>query len=341
MSEPVCKIRLNRAVLITTIFQLILVFGVNAQDENKVYTDLMSIESDPLQVHKLDLSNQQLGKFPSSILSCTNLKELILNDTYLTSIPESIALLVNLETFEFNHLDSLNLEFKVMPNTMALLKQLKNVGLIGLPNLNWKEAMKTLQLLPELNNLAVMKNNFKTLPEGIEKLTSLEQIWLGGNTALDPQEVFDKLPFIKQVGFGGSHYTKLPDNTGQAGDLFNVWLSGNKLTSVIPLLNNSKLKSIALNSNQLKELPTGLTRLSIEVLLLDNNPDLDWDKVLTELGTMNSIRRLSLSNNRLAKAPEALVKLLKLQVLYLRGNEFDEGEKDTIRKLLPSTKVIF
>jgi len=314
---------------------------LNAQDENKVYKDLKLVESEPLQVYVLDLSNQQFDKFPTSVLSCIHLKKLILSDTYLTSIPESIALLTNLETFEFNHLEKPNVEFKALPYAMAQLKRLENVGLIGLPNLNWNEAMKTLQGLPRLNNLALMKNDFKTLPVGIEKLTSLQQIWLGGNTALDPRDVFDKLPFLKQVGFGGSQYIALPDNAGQATRLFNIWLAGNKLTSVMPLLNNQNLKSISLNGNQLKELPTGLTSLSVEVLMLDNNPDLEWDKVLIELGAMTSVKQLSLSNNRLTKPPKALINLLKLEVLYLVGNEFDEGDKERVRRLLPNAKIIF
>ncbi len=327
--------------LFTILLQFALGFAADAQDGSKVFTDLKSIESDPLQVRILDLSNQRLDEFPTSILSCTNIRKLLLNNTYLASIPESIELLANMETFEFNHFEKPNLEFKVLPNAIAQLKQLQNVGLIGLPNLNWTGAMKSMQALAKLNNLAVMKNDFKALPAGIEKLTSLEQIWLGGNTALDPREVFDKLPSIKQVGFGGSQYTALPDNTGQAGELFNLWLSGNRLTSVVPLLSNPKLKSIALNGNQLMELPTGLTKLSVEMLLLDNNPDLDWDKVVVELGAMPTLKRLDLSSNRLTKCPKALAKLSKLQVLYLTGNEFAEGEKEVIRKLLPTTTVIF
>lgn len=314
---------------------------VNAQDKPKVYNDLKAIELVPQDVQIIDLSNQHLEKFPLVILSCTNLKKLILNGTQLPSIPESIVQLVNLSTFEFNHLEKPNLEFKALPVALAQLRKLENVGLIGLPNMDWSGAMEILQVLPKLNNLAVMKNDFKALPNGIEKLTSLRQIWLGGNTELNPEEVFEKLPFIHQVGFGGSQYSVLPNNVHQARDLFNFWLAGNQLTSLLPLVGNPKLKSLSLNNNELKQLPIGITQLPLFTLLLDNNPVLDWEPTFKELAKMKSMKQLSLNNNKLSKLPVIASELSNLEVLSLRGNEFTESEKEAIKKLLPNTKVVF
>jgi Leucine-rich repeat (LRR) protein len=333
-----------RNVFVAALFLCIALSETFSQGNTQVYktfTDINEGSKVPLQVEILNLSNQSLSKFPEAVLAFTNLKKLLLNNTNIPSVPEGIGVLVNLEVLELNHFETVNNKLNTLPQSIAQLKKLESIGLIGLPNLNWREAMTFLSHLPKLNNVALMKNNFRTLPDGIENIKSLEQVWLGGNPELNPAEVFEKLPFIHQVGFGGSQYTALPTNIKQATNLFNIWLSGNRLSSVVPLAGNSNLRSMALNNNQLKQLPAGTERLNLEALLLDDNPELDWENTFTELATMKSLKRLSLNNNKLNEIPNGLARLSGLQVLSLRGNEFIESDKELIRKLLPSTKVNF
>ena len=312
-----------------------------AVQETKTFTVLEQASKTPLSVEVLDLSNQSLSSFPNEILSFTNLRKLLLNDTHIPSIPDEIGTLIHLKVLELNHLTKANEALKTLPPAIKQLRNLETVGLIGLPNLNWKETIILLGHLPNLNNLALMKNKLKTLPERIENLTSLKQIWLGGNMELNPSEVFDKLPFIEQVGYGGSELSVLPDNVFQAKELFNLYLAGNRITSLASLMNNRKLKNLSLRNNKLTKLPISLSKLELIVLELDNNPNVDWEQALEELSTMKSLKRLSLSQNKLSKIAPAFSNLSHLEVLVLRDNEFSQEQKDSITKRLPNTRLVF
>lgn len=311
------------------------------QNLNGIFTSIALASQTPLQVEILDLSNQHFACLPKEVFNFVNLKKLHLNDTQIEYLSDSIEVFTHLSVLELNHLGEANKKFTRLPNSFVKLKKLETVGLIGLHNLDWVSTVHFVKQLPVINNLALMKNNLRELPAGIEKLTTLEQIWLGGNLELDPSEVFDKLPFIKQVGFGGSELTKLPENVSNAKELFNMWLAGNRLTSLVELKNNSKMRNVALNGNQLVKLPEGLTLLNLSIISLDNNPKMDWDSAIPELATMKSLKNLSLNNNMLSVIPKGIEELTSLEKLSLAGNKFSKEDKERIVKMLPTTKVKF
>lgn len=311
------------------------------QKVNGVFTNITLASQTPMQVEILDLSNQHFARLPKEVFNFVNLRKLYLNDTQIEYLSDSIEVFTHLSVLELNHLGKSNKRFTRFPDSFVKLKKLETVGLIGLHNLDWVSTVYFLQQLPVINNLALMKNNLRELPAGIEKLTTLEQIWLGGNLELDPSEVFDKLPFIKQVGFGGSELAKLPENISNAKELYNMWLAGNRLTSVVELKNNSEMRSIALNGNQLLNLPEGLTLLNLSIISLDNNPKMNWDSAISDLATMKSLKSLSLNNNMLSVIPKGVERLTLLERLSLTGNKFSQEDKERIIKMLPTTKVKF
>jgi Leucine-rich repeat (LRR) protein len=313
-----------------------------AQFEGPIINSISEANKKPLEVIVLDLSGQRLDKLPEDIFQYKNLQRLRLNRTFIDELPARIEELTELKALELNHPKTYHLEFDALPSTISNLKNLTYIGLIGLPNLDWKHAMGLFAELPNLDNLALMKNDFKTLPDGIEKLTALRKIWLGGNVELAAEDVFDKLPQIVQVGFGGSQYQKLPDNISNAKAISNLWLANNQLTSVEPLIELKELKSIALNSNGLTALPKGIRELTgLASLSLDSNAELNWAMAFEDLATLSGLKRLSLSNNNLEKGPETLYKLNHLEVLILRGNPLDEAAKVKIAAMLPNTKIVY
>ncbi len=316
-------------------------YSSTCQTEESSFTSLGEAVKDPLQVIVLDLSGQQLDEFPTEILAMRNLEKLKLNNTFLPSFPDQISELTNLKALEFNHFERPHTEFTTLPSSIGMLSNLADIGLIGLPNLNWDEAMSYLAGLP-LTNLAVMKNNFSTLPQGIEKLGSITSIWLGGNTDLDPAEVFEKLPGLEQVGFGGSMYRELPTNISNAPKIFNLWLANNRLTSVEVLKNSTNLKSLTLNSNNLTRLPTGIAELdSLTYLSLNNNPDLDFENIITSLTKMKSLSVLSLNGCAISRVPKNIEQLSFLKALSLKNNELSQEQREEMKALLKDCRVVF
>lgn len=312
------------------------------QPDDAVTTNLDEVKKDPSRVVALDLSGQTFEEFPEEVFSCRSLRRLMLNETALSEIPERIAELKSLETLEFNHLKKPNLDFKRLPKNLVELRELKYVGLIGLPHLDWDASMEVLAQLPKLDNLALMKNELRALPKGIERLVSLRKIWLGGNTELDPAEVFAKLPRLEQIGFGGSGYEKLPSNVSHVPELFNLWLANNRITSLEPLKSLQKLRQLTLNSNGLTKVPVGLGDLkSVESLSLSDNPGLGWEELVQELASMPSLSQLSLANNGITRLPERFRDLSQLKVLILRGNDIASHDRKEIKQMLPRTQVVF
>ncbi|GAB4245113.1 MAG: hypothetical protein Tsb0034_23580 [Ekhidna sp.] len=311
-----------------------------AQFEGPVIKSIEEAKKAPLDVIVLDLSDQKMVELPTEVFAFKNLQRLRLNKTYIESLPERIGELTQLKALELNHPGDPNLRFSALPESISQLSDLMYIGLIGLPNLNWDQVMTQLEGLP-VNNLALMHNDFTSLPEGIGNIESLRMIWLGGNTELDPAEVFDELPFLEQVGFGGSMYASLPDNISKAENIFNLWLANNRLRSVTPLQNLPKLRSLTLNSNDLASLPDGLDRLTLSQLSLDDNPNLDFREVLTSLSTMKSLTTLSISQNELTRIPDEITAIPSLEILVLRGNPLEDEEKEKLEKQLSNVKIIY
>lgn len=311
-------------------------------DKASVIKSIDEAKKTPLKVITLDISEQKFSEFPKEILGFINLETLRINGTFFKELPVEIKNLNKLKVLEFNHLEKPNLEFTELPESIATLKNIEYLGLIGLPNLKWNNCMELLSRLPKLDNIALMKNNFTVLPAGIDKLTTLKKIWLGGNNNLNASEVFDKLPNIEQVGFGGSQFSKLPDNMSNATELFNLWLANNKITSVTPLINNHKLVSITLDRNDLHEPPSDLGNLdSVKYLSLNKNPDINLVTLANELSKMKNLTHLSLNSNNISTLPEEFYKLTSLEVLSLKNNSFDNNQRTIIQEKLPNTKLIF
>ncbi len=63
---------------------------------NKTYNDLFEALTSIEKVYKLDLSDEDLIKFPKDILKLTKLEELILTGNNITEIPPEIKNLKNL-----------------------------------------------------------------------------------------------------------------------------------------------------------------------------------------------------------------------------------------------------
>ncbi len=312
-----------------------------AQGDIAIYTSIEEANKAPLEVKILDLSGQRLKSLPEDVYQYKNLERLKLNDTFIETLPGQIGTLTALKALEIHHFNEPNLGFKALPAEITNLRNLNYLGLIGVPALNWEGTMSLIGQLPAIDNLGLMFNDFEVLPPGIEQVTTLRKLWLGGNTNLDMEDVFARLPFLEQVGCGGCQLRALPTNVSNAVNISNLWLAGNRLKSVKPLIGLQALQTLTLNKNQLKKLPKGIDSLPLVQLSLDDNPEMDLVSVLIKLAEMPDLKRLSLGHNNLNSIPEEMGLLGKLEVLALRGNEIDDASKERLRQLLPNTDIIY
>ena len=117
----------------------------------------------------LDLSENYFVEFPKTLCRCKRLKTLGLEDCNITSLPENIALLQELEILELYF----NPNLKALPKAFCKLKKLEwlNLSYCGLKNL--PDEFGNLQ---SLEKLTLQGNDFEDFPRVIFDLKNLKEL---------------------------------------------------------------------------------------------------------------------------------------------------------------------
>jgi len=124
--------------------------------------------------------------------------ELDLEFNNLTSLPESIGLLTNLERLDL----SAN-ELTELPKSIGKLTNLKELNLTG--------------------------NKLDELPESFGQLTKLEKLRLSGNYLEELPESIGLLTNLKELNLSGNFLSSLPENLENLKNLVGLYIDTNKL----------------------------------------------------------------------------------------------------------------
>jgi len=222
-------------------------------------------------------SNKLSGILPSQMENLSNLKGLIFYTNELSGpIPSWLGSLSNLEWLS-------------MPNNKFSGSIPEEIG-----------SLSRLKLL----NFQINFNIVGIIPDTLQKLTSLELIYLSYNN------------------LEGS----IPSWIGDLANLTDLRLSNNNLSSSIPnsLSNADKLSSLYLDDNDLTGDLSAVESLSnLEVLLVeDNNIEQSLDSNF--LASLDKLRVLDASNNKLkGSLPSSLFRMDELKLLDLHGNKIE------------------
>jgi leucine-rich repeat protein SHOC2 len=194
----------------------------------------------------------------------------------LTTLPESIGQLTNLESLEIRHnrLISLPESIGLLTNLDSL--ELWNNRLISLP--------ESIGRLTNLTLLDLQHNQLTTLPESIGQLTSLNYIELGNNQLTSLPDSFKNLTNLQSLQLSDNQFKSVPESIGKLTNLKWLDLDGNQLTNLPEFLGEFlNLKHLKLQNNHLTTLPVWFTKLEkLERLELSNNP-------LTDLSILQSL----------------------------------------------------
>lgn len=271
------------------------------------YGDTATAISDEGKIRRLDLSNQNLKKVPEQFNQLTQLRMLDLSGNTQLDIEHVLSRISNPEKLAVLILDSLQLG--QLPKNLSRFKNLTQLSLVYNPDLDWEIAFQKLENLP-LVFLNLQRNNIKSLPITITKLSKLKDLKLSYNELKDEQSYIylSQLPHLYAVWLDFNALTVVPDNIGLLSQITYLYLDGNRLTDVPPSMRSMKslavlhlgynkfsqlperfmempeLLMVHINNNQITSIPRnyGIKKYSLLALLLDGNPippeEVKWAK---------------------------------------------------------------
>eukprot|EP00833_Pecoramyces_ruminatium_P010194 jgi/Orpsp1_1/1184226/evm.model.c7180000088624.1 len=169
--------------------------------ELTVISDLKSIPDSIFNIKSLeylDLSDNSISKIPEKIGNLENLKHLNLRWNYdISTIPDKIGNLRNLE-----YIDISSSSIASIPNSLC---DIKNLTYIDLHYNKISKLPENIVNLKELNYLDLEENKLKTIPNELGELKNLEYLNLSYNELYcEIPESLNKLSNLKEIYLGGN-----------------------------------------------------------------------------------------------------------------------------------------
>ncbi|CAB4412742.1 unnamed protein product [Rhizophagus irregularis] len=233
---------------------------------------------------------------------------------------------VDFESCDLRRLELLDLS----ENKIELIENVERLIALKALNLdhNLLRSFSVTTNMPQLTCLRVCYNKLSELD--VSSFPSLRLLWVDENRLKEIKR-FETLAFLETFSArdqkGGQMYLSLK----HLRDFKHIYLSGNPIKTLEPIIDFYKLEYLELAAAQIKELPHKLNHVcpSIIVLILSYNELRD----LTSLRKMKRLRRLFLEGNRIydyMAFSEVLKTLPKLKYLDTRNNPFSSNFYPTI-----------
>jgi len=285
----------------------------------------------------LDLSHNDIKIIPKQISELKNLKSLSITSNNLSVFPIS---LLNLDSLQFlnigvNKLSELPLEIQKLQNLETLYLYYNPMHNIDFTKL---------EKLPNLKRLSLDGCGLNEIPSSIGNLQHLRILELRDNslTRLPPE--IGNLKKLEILDLGGNKLTKLPVEIRNLHNLHELVLNGNFLIDLPTEFENfaslKNLKKLSLGYMNLVSIPTCIYKIknldSLELILYGNK----ISTIPPEIGSLNKLLTLDLSDNLLSDLPVEFANMEKLQLLNLSGNQFKKIPIEILMKMPNLKKII-
>ncbi|WP_449387242.1 leucine-rich repeat domain-containing protein [Chryseobacterium lineare] len=327
------------------------------------------------EIPKQDLSKEsdhvvlsEITSFPEHIFSW-DIKSLTVSESdQLTSIPEKISRLKNLESFMLTG----GHKITDFPKEFASLKQLKK---LALHNMLTEKMSPVIFKLKSLEDLEYAQFSYFDFSEDIGKLETLKRLGLSrgldirslksveGKAGRNLPSSIKNLKSLETLSVSGNLMSELPEEIGFLNMVNDVWLSNNLLKTLpsgfsrlqnlktLHLDNNvfkvfpkelykiSSLKRLDIYKNQISQIPAGIAGLTgLTGLFIDRNEL--TNECLTEIYNLENLEVLDIRKNKITSFPSGLEKMKKLKIVYISGNNIPYQEISRAQVLLPKTKFV-
>ncbi|XP_026120495.1 leucine-rich repeat-containing protein 7 isoform X12 [Carassius auratus] len=311
-------------------------------------------------LEELYLDANQIEELPKQLFNCQALKKLSMPDNDLSSLPTTIASLVNLK-----ELDISKNGIQEFPDNIKCCKCLSVVEasvnpiaklpdgftqLLNLTQLFLNDAF--LEYLPanfgrlsKLRILELRENHLKTMPKSIHRLSQLERLDLGSNEFSELPEVLEQIHSLKELWLDNNSLQTIPGSIGKLRQLRYLDLAKNRIESLDADISGCEsLEDLLLSSNMLQQLPETIGKLKkLTTLKVDDNqltslPNTigslslleEFDCSCNELeslpptiGYLHSLRTFAADENFLTELPREIGNCRNVTVMSLRSNKIE------------------
>jgi len=284
---------------------------------------------------ELDLSDRRLTTIPDEIFELEQLEVLDLSSNPLTTLPEAVTRLTNLRMLylrnnplttlpegvtRLTNLTTLDLSFNQLTMLPEAVTRLTKLTTLDLSRNQLTMLPEAVTRLTKLTTLDLSRNQLTTLPESVTRLTNLTRLDLGSNRLTTLPEAVTRLTKLTRLDLGSNRLTTLPEAVTRLTKLTTLDLGGNELTTLPEVVTQlTNLAMLDLNGNRLTTLPEVVTRLTnLAKLDLGANRLTTLPEAVTQL---TKLATLDLRSNRLTTLPEAVTRLTNLTTLDLSYNQ--------------------
>jgi Leucine-rich repeat (LRR) protein len=317
------KFQFKSLVMGKFIINTSVLFGKEAESIRRVSKNYIStIEiaekcDKPDTVTRLYFNQLGLGKVPQVVYRFKNLEEIDLSKNTITEIPAELTTIPKLKRLQLNfnqlkhenihftknkHLEAINLQENALTTIPKEIKKNRRLNSLWIGNNNLQsldnQAFTGLKRLEVIN---LYKANLKSLPTGIKKLKSLQELDLYHNKLQTlPNEVC-KLKHLHTLAVSHNNIGQLPMNLSKLKYLKTLYTHHNRLFD-LPELPNLSLLDIKDNS---------------------------FNRFPKNIYSLNNLQNFDCSNNDLAEVPIGLTKIQSLKTCYLKtGNDFEKRKEE-------------
>ena len=250
-----------------------------------------------------------------AIGSLSELTELVLETSQLTSLPDSIGALSKLSKLSVTSNSLLSL-----PESISKLDKLTELLISN----NYIENLPSgIGSLVNLKRLDARNNQLVTLPESIGDLRSLEYFLIENNKLIILPVNFGNLSSLLELSLSGNRLKIFPENFGLLLSLEVLLANNNKIQSIEDSFSTLiNLHTLRLNSNMIESLPSSISGMqSLVELWLQNNK---INSLPSDIGNLDKLVTLFINNNLLKSIPESIGDMESLQYLNVNNNLLDQ-----------------
>ncbi|KAM9693839.1 erbin isoform 1-T1 [Trichechus inunguis] len=290
----------------------------------ELYLDANQIEELPKQLfncqslHKLSLPDNDLTTLPASIANLVNLRELDVSKNGIQEFPENIknCKVLTIVEASVNPISKLPDGFSQLLNLTQLY--LNDAFLEFLP----ANFGRTMNRLTQLERLDLGSNEFTEVPEVLEQLSGLKEFWMDGNRLTFIPGFIGSLTQLTYLDVSKNNIEVVEDGISACENLQDLLLSSNSLQQLPETIGSLKnVTTLKIDENQLMYLPDSIGGLtSVEELDCSFN---EVEALPSSVGQLTNIRTFAADHNYLQQLPPEIGSWKNITVLFLHSNKLE------------------